>query len=138
MNKTLSKAVVSRSRLRNRYHKHHNIANRNAYKKHRNFCVPLFKKEKKNYYENFDINKFTENNSFWKAIKPLFTEIHLFHNNITLVEKEEIIPRDPDVAEILNTYFSNIVKGLDIEGYKVDTKTTLVVNYKNLFFFSKE
>ena len=66
------------------------------------------------------MNKFTENKTFWKAIKPLFTEKQIFPNNITLVENEEIISRDPQVAEILNTYFSNIIYDLDIEGYKVD------------------
>ena len=70
--------------------------------------------------ENLDINKFTENKSFWKVIKPLFNEKQIFHNNVTRVENEEIISRDPQVAEILNRYFSNIVKDLDIEGYKVD------------------
>ena len=33
----------------------------------------------------------------------------IFHNDITLVENEEIISRDPQVAEILNPYFSNIL-----------------------------
>ena len=36
------------------------------------------------------------------------------------MENEEIISKDAQVAEILNTYFFNIVKDLDIEGYKVD------------------
>ena len=66
------------------------------------------------------MNKFTEKKSFWKVIKPLFTEKNIFHNNTPLVENEGIISRDPQVAGILNTYFSNIVKDLDIEGYKVD------------------
>ena len=82
---------MTRSRLRDRYLKHPNVANRNAYKKHRNFCVRLFKKEKKNYYENLDINKFTEKKSFWKAIKHLFTKKQIFHNNITLVENNIIL-----------------------------------------------
>ena len=62
-----TEAVMTRSRLRNRYLKNHNVANRNAYKKHRNFCVRLFKKEKRYYFENLDINKITENHFFLKS-----------------------------------------------------------------------
>ena len=132
MNKTLSKAVMTRSRLRNRYLRKPNITNRNAYKKHRNFCVRLFKKEKKSYYENLDTNKFTENKLFWKAIKPLFSEKQTLHSKITLVENEIIISKDEQIAETMNTYFSNIVENLDITGYNVgDDLHSLNNNKKN-------
>ena len=58
MNRTLSKAFMHRSKLKNRYHKFPTEANKNLYKKHRNFCVSL---EKKKYYNNLDW-KLIENN----------------------------------------------------------------------------
>ena len=48
MNRALSKAIMTRSRLRNRYLKMPNDINKMNYKRYRNFCVRLFKKEKKN------------------------------------------------------------------------------------------
>ena len=39
MNKTLAKAVMTRSKLHNKYLKLPTIVNNAAYKKHRNYCV---------------------------------------------------------------------------------------------------
>ena len=36
---------------------------------------------------------------------------------MTLIEKEEIIMGDDNTAEVLNTFFSDIVGNLKIEGY---------------------
>ena len=47
MNKTLSKAVMHRSRLRNNYLKNPTNDNKEKYRKYRNYCVNLFKQEKK-------------------------------------------------------------------------------------------
>ena len=47
MNKTLSKAVMHRSRLRNDYLKNPNNVNKEKYKKYRQYCVNLFKQERK-------------------------------------------------------------------------------------------
>ena len=47
MNKTLNKSVMDRSRLKNKYLKNNTQENWLAYKKQRNSCVSLFRKEKK-------------------------------------------------------------------------------------------
>ena len=47
MNKTLCKAVMTRARLRNRYIRNPTQTNETIYKRFRNYCVNLFKKEKK-------------------------------------------------------------------------------------------
>ena len=47
MNKTLTKAVMTRSTLRNEYLKLPTDINNAAGNKHRNYCVKLFKTEKK-------------------------------------------------------------------------------------------
>ena len=54
MNKTLKKAVMQRTKLKNKYLRNNTTENKLEYKKKRNFCVKLFKNEKKNYYENLD------------------------------------------------------------------------------------
>ena len=46
MNKTLAKAVMTRSRLHNRFIKNPTSENKINYKKYRNYCTGLFRKEK--------------------------------------------------------------------------------------------
>ena len=48
MNKTLSKAFMHRSKLKNTYNKNPTEINEKNFKRHRNFCVNLLKKKKKN------------------------------------------------------------------------------------------
>ena len=117
MNKRLSKAVMTRSRLRNRYLKNPTTENKINYTKYRNYCTGLFRKEKRSYYNNLDIKLITDNKKFWKTVGPLFSEKHFSNKKITLVEGEEIISSDHDIAETFNSYFTNIVESLDIEGF---------------------
>ena len=64
MNKTFSKAVMTRSRLRNKFVRNPTKENEANFKKHRNYCARLFKKEKKHFYNNININLFTDNKMF--------------------------------------------------------------------------
>ena len=57
MNKTLSKAFMNRSKLKNVYNKDPSELNKTNYKKQRNFCVGLLAKEKKKHYNNLDLKK---------------------------------------------------------------------------------
>ena len=74
MNKSLSKAFMHRSKLKNRLNKDPSDVNRRLYKKQRNRCVNLLKKEKKKYYNNLNMNIFEDNQNFWQTIKPLFSD----------------------------------------------------------------
>ena len=106
MNKTLSKAVMTRTRIRDRYLRNPSVTNKNEYKRYRNFCVWLFRKEKRRFYENIDTNKITDNRIFWKTVKPLFSEKHILNKKITLVENNDIVSNDADA-----------VQDLEIDGY---------------------
>ena len=120
MNRTLSKAVMTRSRLKNKFLKDPNDENRANYTKYRNYCTGLFRKEKKLYYNNLDIKLITDNKKFWKTVKPFFSDKHFIHNKINLLDGDEIISDDLQVAQRFNKYFSNVVKNLDIEGFESD------------------
>ena len=74
MNKTLCKAFMHRSKLKNKFNKIPTEDNKRLYKKQRNFCVSLLKKEKRNYYNNLDLKIFDDNKTFWQRIKPLFSD----------------------------------------------------------------
>ena len=40
------------------------------YRKQRNFCSKLYKKERKKYNNNLDLNDIADNKKFWKTVKP--------------------------------------------------------------------
>ena len=55
----------------------------------------------------------TDNRRFWSIIKPLFSETPT-RKKITLIENNEILSNEQEIAETLNCYFSNIVPNLNI------------------------
>ena len=72
MTKNLSKEIMTRSRLRNKYLKHKTEENRLLYTQQRNKCVSLLRKTKINYYGNLNEKDITDNKKFWKTVKPFF------------------------------------------------------------------
>ena len=102
--KKLRKAIMTRSRLKNKYNNHPNEENEFLYKKQRNFC--LWRKEKKRYYNNLDLRIFDDNKRFWRCVKPLFSDKHkAFDRNIVIVENDQIYSDNKEVAEKLNNFF---------------------------------
>ena len=121
MNKTLSKAMMHRSKLKNNYNKNPTDDNKNRYKKQRNFCVNLLKREKKRYYSNLDVKILDDNKQFWKKVKPLFSgKQKIQEKNIVILEGDEIFSNNLEVAEKLNNFFIEAVENLDIEHFEVD------------------
>ena len=94
---------------------------------------------------------FTDNKTFWKTVKPFFTDKIKTKSNITLIQKkvvsqegqeeivsEKIITEDQAVAEVFNNFFINIVPNLKIStdhGYDNDFIATddQVINAVNKF-----
>ena len=68
MNKKLSKAIMTRSRLRNKLLKNPDEVNKRNYNKQRNYCVNLLRKEKNNYFNNIDLKLLTDNKSVFFLI----------------------------------------------------------------------
>ena len=50
MTKTLHKAIMKRSQLENKHRRDSTVENRNKYKKQKNFCNKLYKKDRKKFY----------------------------------------------------------------------------------------
>ena len=91
MNKELSKAIIVRSRLRNKPLKLKIQDAMVAYKKQRNFCVSRLREIKKNFYEHLNPGLISDNKKFWKQVKPFFSEKTQYRGNIMLREGKEII-----------------------------------------------
>ena len=99
------------NQLLNKFRKENSFINELAY----NFCTKLIKKTKRNFYNNLNVNKITNNKSFWKTVKPSFTEKTLKDEKIILVENDTTFSEENEVAEIFRYYFDGIVDGLNIK-----------------------
>ena len=115
MTNDLRKAIMNRSRLLNKFRNENTEQNKWAYKKQRNLCVKLLKRAKKTFYNTLDVKKVCDNKTFWKTIKPNFTEKTIKDQKITLVEKKTVISEYSELAEVFNNYFGNVVKNLNIQ-----------------------
>ena len=92
--KTLRKAIMMRSKLKNIYNKKRSYDNWDKYKKQINFCVKLHRKIKQDYFNNIDIKSVSDTKKFWKTITPYFSNKRLNSNKIFLSEKGRLI-KDP-------------------------------------------
>ena len=128
MNRILSKEIMKRSRLRNKFLKSKSEADKKNYVKQRNYCVSLLRRTKKEYYGNLDPRKVADNRIFWRTVKPFLSNKSVENEKIILVEKEEILTKDNSVAKVLNNFFSNIVKTLGISDYMHSYPLTKEVN----------
>ena len=115
MSKGLRKAIMLRSKLRNNLNKSKTQQANLAYKKQRNLCTSFLRKTKREYFANLNPSLISDNKKFWKTIKPLFSEKVTTSESITLIENEDICRDDGNVAQIFNTFFSNVVNNLNID-----------------------
>ena len=74
MTKALRKAITIRSSLKNKLHNNFTPNNSMAYKKQRNYCSRLYKKEREKYYEKLNVKNVTDNKEFWETVKPFLSD----------------------------------------------------------------
>ena len=114
VNKVLSKAISTRSRLRKIANKFGDINDISAYKKQRNLVKNLTLKTKRDYYKKLDPYNPKLSKSFYKTFKPLFSSKYVPPNKLLLIENDRIITDDKVLADKMNNYFSNITNSLNI------------------------
>ena len=73
MTRELRKAIMDRSRFKNKYLKWRLRENFLAYKKAKNICNLLNKKAKKNYFKKATADGVMSNKKFWKTVKTFLT-----------------------------------------------------------------
>ena len=64
MNNEISKAIMTRTRVRNRFLKNRSNGNRDLFRKQRKLCVSLLRKSKKDYFSNLNEKQITDNKRF--------------------------------------------------------------------------
>ena len=72
-------------------------------------------KERKKFCNNLNLKLFTDNKVFWKTVKPFLSDKGKLTRKINISEGDTIVSEDNKVAEILNTYFSESIKSLNIK-----------------------
>ena len=64
-----------------------------------NFCSKLYKKKRKKFYSNLELNQITENKRFRKTIKLFLSDKCIQSSAITLINDENIISYDFKLAQ---------------------------------------
>ena len=100
MSKTLRKAIMLRTRLKNRSVKTRNETDFQRYRQQRNLVVKLNKRAKREYHGNLDMNSIKDNKSFWKKLRPVFSN-SMVNEKIVLIENEKIIRDDKEISQYL-------------------------------------
>ena len=113
--KAYRKAVMRRSELETKYLKNSTLENFNKFRKQKNFCSKLYKKERKKFCDKLDIKLVTDNKKFWTTVKPFLINKVSKSTKITLVEGDEIISTDKDIAQNFDKFYKNAVSSLNIQ-----------------------
>ena len=109
MTKGLHKAILERSRLRNKFLRDRTETSRKEYKKQINFCVNLLKKLK-NIILQILMLTVLDIRKFWQNVKPVFSNKVKAKTIIKLISNDEMTDNEIKIAKILNEYFVNTVK----------------------------
>ena len=119
MNTEISKAIMTRTRLRNRFLKSRSNRNRDLFSKQRNLCVSLLRKSKKDYFSKPNKKQITDSKRFWKTVKPFLSNKVQSSERINLTDENDSLVTDcGKVANQLNSFFSSVVKNLNIRNYE--------------------
>ena len=60
----------------------------------KNLCISLVRKAKLDYYNKHNHKNVSDNNTFWKTVKPFFSDKGINRDKILLVEENETILDD--------------------------------------------
>ena len=110
----LSKEIMFRSKLHNKFPEDKTNEARAKYRKQHNICVHLLGRAKRNYDNDVDLSNVTDHKKFWKTIIPLFANKIKVKNQITLDENSQSIKDNQKVANIFNSFFVNTSANLKI------------------------
>ena len=112
MTKGLSRQIMIRSRLRNKFNKHKTTQNWNAYKAQRNKCILIRTHNILHHFSSLCDNGGT-------SIKVLglgqafFSEKRSHGNeNYTLLENGKLIEDHREISEIFNNHYVNVIKNI--------------------------
>ena len=111
MTKELSKAVMNKSKTRNKYIKWPSRENFLAMKRAKNCCNNLTRTTKNNFFQRVTKSGFANNKKFWNAVKPFLTnKDFLTNNNISIKVNDDLVTDKTKLADLFNLRYINIVE----------------------------
>ena len=111
MNKELSKAIIEKSKTRNKYLKWLFRENYVSYKKSKSKCNLLTKKAKKIFFKEAPKDGLLSNKKFWSTVKPFLSNRGCISNDFISIEKDgDLIRNEKELVELFNQNYINIVK----------------------------
>ena len=115
MTKELKKAIMNRSKRRNKFLKIRNEESRRRFNRQRNLCVSWLRKTRRRFFGKLNHKVVSDNRTFGKTVGSLFSEKAFHKESIILNNNNKIISKNEELAEIFNKHFSKIVENLDID-----------------------
>ena len=83
----------------------------------------LLRNSKRQYFSNINVSDVADSKSFWKSVKPYFSNKGSNSNKITLVENDAIITNDKVISKTVNKFFINTTKKLNLKPFKNSSDT---------------
>ena len=112
INKELRKAIMKRSRLKNKANKTKKPIDISNFEKQRNYVVNLNKQAKFEYFSSYNS---ADSKPFWVNCKPyFFNKYSKTDIDIVLNENGELIFKNEEIAKTFHDYFGAIVDNLDL------------------------
>lgn len=134
MSKQLRKAIMTRSRLKNKANKTRSDIDIANYRLQRNLVVNLNRQAKKSYISSIGPK---ESCKFWEFFKPYFSDKGKAEDvRIQLLEDNNLITNEIDISNIFNEHFNSVTSTLNIPSWPFanfceDPILNIVKNYTN-------
>ena len=114
INKTLRKAIMKRSQLKNKANKTRNATDVSNYKRLRNYVVKLNNQCQKDHFDS---------KPFWKSCKPYFSNKHSFgESKIALSENGYFLTENNKIAKTFNSFFETVTDSLNLFSWSSKVK----------------
>ena len=89
--------------------------------RNKDFCNKFYKKERKKFYSNFELNQIRDNKRFRKTIKPNLKDKCIQSSPITLKNNESFISDDFRLSQTFNNYFKSAAEKIGIKECEVSS-----------------
>ena len=124
VDKNLHKAIMKRSKLKNKANRTKLQEDIAKYKKQRNLVVKLNRDSKLRYFHNIETSK--NSKPFWNVCKPYFSNKHahgdskiiltenekITNNSYEVIKKETLLVSNDEIAKTFNKHFAETVETL--------------------------
>ena len=128
INKELRKAIIKRSRFKNKANKTKKPIDIRNLKKQRNYVVNLNKQHK---FEYFSSHNSADSKPFWVNCKPYFSnKYNKASTNIVLNENGDLNLKNEEITKTFNDYFGAIVDNLGLHHWENKTSSPSNTSYK--------